>query len=248
MIRFEHGNILEAQTEALVNAVNCAGVMGRGIALQFKNTFPANFKAYVAACKLGEVQPGRMFVFDTGKLTSPRFIINFPTKRHWRDKSRIEDIRSGLNALVEEVRSRGIRSIAIPPLGCGLGGLDWPQVRSLIERAMMGLEVEVEVLVFEPCGGRAQQVKPECSCVHCIWTGPTVNGRCSLCDAEFQAGREAKLRGFLGVENCPHKRKLRFSHGGDGDFRPSERKSCPWCSRVAAAERELIEGGRERCR
>lgn len=94
MIRFEQGDILRAETEALVNTVNCVGVMGRGIALQLKNAFPANFKAYAAACKHGEVQPGRMFVFDTGQLTSPRYIINFPTKRHWRGKSRIEDIRT----------------------------------------------------------------------------------------------------------------------------------------------------------
>ncbi len=152
MIRFERGDILEARTEALVNTVNCVGVMGRGIALQFKNTFPANFNAYVTACKLGEVQPGRMFVFDTGKLTPPRYIINFPTKRHWRGKSRIEDVRSGLDALVEEIRSRGIRSIALPPLGSGLGGLDWSRVRPLIEQAMKGLP-EVEVRVFEPNGG-----------------------------------------------------------------------------------------------
>ena len=125
MIEFRTGDILKADAEALVNTVNCVGVMGRGIALQFKNAFPDNFKAYEAACEREEVQPGKMFVFETGTLTNPKFIINFPTKRHWRGKSRIEDIESGLKALVEEIRQRGIRSIAIPPLGSGLGGLDW---------------------------------------------------------------------------------------------------------------------------
>lgn len=154
MTRFQRGDILEARAEALVNTVNCVGVMGRGVALQFKNAFPANFKAYAAACKRGEVQPGRMFVFDTGELTPPRYIINFPTKRHWRGKSRIEDIRSGLEALVEEIRSRGIRSIALPPLGSGLGGLDWSEVRPLIEHALAQLPA-VEAEVFEP-GGAAR--------------------------------------------------------------------------------------------
>ena len=101
MIRFVQGDILQASAEALVNTVNCVGVMGRGIALQFKNVFPANFRAYEAACQRKEVQPGHMFVFDTGELTLPRYIINFPTKRHWRGKSRIEDIQAGLAALVD---------------------------------------------------------------------------------------------------------------------------------------------------
>jgi O-acetyl-ADP-ribose deacetylase (regulator of RNase III) len=155
MIRFERGDILTAKAEALVNTVNCVGVMGRGIALQFKNRFPANFKAYAAACKRGEVRPGAMFVFDTRELTWPRYVINFPTKRHWRGKSRIEDIRAGLDALVEEILTRGIRSVAIPPLGSGLGGLDWSDVRPLIEGAMEALP-GVDVLVFEP-GGRGDQ-------------------------------------------------------------------------------------------
>lgn len=154
MIRYTQGDILKAEVEALVNTVNCVGVMGRGIALQFKQAFPANFKAYAAACQRGEVQPGRMFVFDTGQLTVPRYIINFPTKRHWRGKSRIEDIETGLAALVEEIRSHHIRSIAIPPLGSGLGGLDWAEVRPRIERALATLP-EVEAIIFEPGGASA---------------------------------------------------------------------------------------------
>lgn len=151
MIRFARGDILSADAEALVNTVNCVGVMGRGIALQFKNRYPGNFKAYATACKLGEVQPGKMFVYDRHQVTWPRYIINFPTKRHWRGKSRLEDIRSGLGALVDEIRSRGIRSVAVPPLGSGLGGLDWLEVRPLIEQAMAKVP-EVEAIVFEPGG------------------------------------------------------------------------------------------------
>jgi O-acetyl-ADP-ribose deacetylase (regulator of RNase III) len=123
--------------------------MGRGIALQFKNHFPENFKAYEAACAHEEVQPGKMFVFETHTLTNPKFIINFPTKRHWRGKSRMEDISSGLKALVEEIRKRGIRSIAIPPLGSGLGGLNWADVRPRIEEALRGIN-GLDVIVFEP--------------------------------------------------------------------------------------------------
>src|SRR6185503_11222057 len=112
MIEFKAGDILSEDAEALVNTVNCVGFMGRGIALQFKKAWPDNFKAYAAACRREDVQPGRMLVFETGRLTNPRFIINFPTKRHWRGKSRMEDVEGGLRALVEVIRSRGIRSIA----------------------------------------------------------------------------------------------------------------------------------------
>ena len=149
MIEFKQGNILQEETEALVNTVNCVGVMGRGIALQFKKAFPENFKAYAAACQRGEVVPGRMFVFETGQLTPPRYIINFPTKRHWRGKSRIEDIEAGLKDLVRVIREKNIRSIAIPPLGSGLGGLEWSMVRQRIENALQGL-TNVRIIVYEP--------------------------------------------------------------------------------------------------
>ncbi len=151
MIEFTRGDLLAADVDALVNTVNCVGIMGRGVALQFKNQFPANFKAYEAACRREEVQPGRMFVFETGGLTNPKFIINFPTKRHWRGKSRMEDIDSGLKALVDEIRNREIKSIAIPPLGSGLGGLNWSDVRPRIEAALRGFN-DLRVLVFEPNG------------------------------------------------------------------------------------------------
>ena len=151
MIEYRSGDIVRENTEALINTVNCVGVMGRGIALQFKNAFPENFKAYAAACKAEEVQPGRMFVFETGQLTNPRYIINFPTKRHWRGKSRMEDIESGLKALVDTIRRYNIRSIAVPPLGSGLGGLDWPEVKLRIEAALQPLS-DVRIIIYEPKG------------------------------------------------------------------------------------------------
>jgi O-acetyl-ADP-ribose deacetylase (regulator of RNase III) len=150
MIEFRTGNILKADVDALVNTVNCVGIMGRGIALQFKDTFPSNFKAYAVACERNEVQPGKMFVFETGKL-SPRYIINFPTKRHWKGKSRIEDIQSGLTDLVRVLKDLKIRSIAIPPLGSGLGGLSWADVRPLIVAALNELP-DVAIIVYEPSG------------------------------------------------------------------------------------------------
>lgn len=156
MIQLTHGDILTADADALVNTVNCVGVMGRGIALQFKRAFPNNFKAYAAACKGGVVEPGKMFVFETSRLTSPRFIINFPTKRHWRSKSRLEDIETGLDDLVRVVTARDIRSVAIPPLGCGLGGLEWSDVLPLIEAALARVP-DVDALIFEPKGAPAPQ-------------------------------------------------------------------------------------------
>jgi O-acetyl-ADP-ribose deacetylase (regulator of RNase III) len=151
MIEYRTGDILQADAEALVNTVNCVGIMGRGVALQFKNAFPENYNAYAGACRREEVQPGRMFVFETGSLTNPRFIINFPTKRHWKGKSRMEDIERGLVDLVEQIRQRRIHSIAIPPLGSGLGGLNWREVRSRIEASLRNLG-DVRVTVYEPNG------------------------------------------------------------------------------------------------
>jgi O-acetyl-ADP-ribose deacetylase (regulator of RNase III) len=161
VIELQQGDILKADAEALVNTVNCVGIMGRGIALQVKKAFPENYEAYRATCDREEVQPGRMLVFDRQGFINPRYIINFPTKRHWKGKSRIQDIEAGLRALIEEVRTRGIRSIAMPPLGCGLGGLDWEQVRPIIEEAFRSLP-DVKVLLYEPVGAPAadEMVKP----------------------------------------------------------------------------------------
>ncbi len=156
MIEFQKGDILGADAEALVNTVNCVGVMGRGIALQFKHEFPENFTDYQAACKRREVRPGEMFVVRLGRLQNPGYIINFPTKRHWKGKSRIEDIEAGLDALATTIQDLGIKSIAVPPLGCGLGGLDWRQVRRRIEQSL-GALADVRVLVYEPAGAPAAE-------------------------------------------------------------------------------------------
>ena len=147
MIEYKQGNLLEEETEALVNTVNCVGVMGKGLALQFKGAFPENFQNYKQACEAQKVQPGKMFITSTDK-TFPRYIINFPTKRHWRGKSRIEDIEAGLKALVVEVERLNIKSIAIPPLGCGHGGLSWTVVKPLIIAAFAELP-DVKVVIFE---------------------------------------------------------------------------------------------------
>lgn len=149
MITFRQGNLLDADVEAVVNTVNTVGVMGKGIALMFKERYPENFHAYTEACKAGEIRIGRMFVTATAELSDPRWIINFPTKQQWRQPSRLEWIEAGLRDLARVVREKGIHSVALPPLGCGNGGLDWHDVRSLIERALAELR-DVEVLAYEP--------------------------------------------------------------------------------------------------
>jgi len=142
---------LEQKTEAIVNTVNCVGVMGRGIALSFREAYPENYREYKKACAKGEVVPGRMFVHFAGDMFSKKYIINFPTKRHWREKSRIEDIRSGLADLVSVIRELHIKSVTIPPLGCGLGGLDWKVVRPIIESSVKELSgVEINIIEPEP--------------------------------------------------------------------------------------------------
>jgi len=149
MIRYATGNQLEAGTEALVNTVNTVGVMGKGIALMFKEAFPENFKAYNAACKRGEVRVGRMFVTRPNDLYGPGWIINFPTKKHWRHASKLEWVVEGLGDLKRVIQENRIRSIAIPPLGAGNGKLDWSAVRPKIEEALADL-ADVEVVVYEP--------------------------------------------------------------------------------------------------
>ena len=148
-IEYTTGNILAADVDALVNPVNCVGAMGKGLALQFRRAYPGNYDAYVAACRAGDVRPGWMFTYETGKAEGPRLIVNFPTKRHWRDSSRIEDIEAGLRGLVWEIATRGIRSVALPAVGCGLGGLEWADVSERIESTLGGLDA-VRVVVYEP--------------------------------------------------------------------------------------------------
>lgn len=151
MITEAKGNLLTAPVEALVNTVNTEGVMGKGIALQFKNAFPGMFKAYNSAAKRGEIKLGQMHVWQTQALDGPQYIINFPTKGHWRSKSRIVDIDSGLVDLVNVVREHGITSIAVPPLGCGNGGLDWADVEPRIRAAFDALP-DVDVRLYPPAG------------------------------------------------------------------------------------------------
>lgn len=149
MIRYTSGNLLEADVDAVVNTVNTVGVMGKGIALMFKERYPENFKAYAAACEAGEVRLGEMFVTPGVELDGPRWIINFPTKEHWRHPTKPEWIREGLQDLQKVIVEKNIRSIALPPLGCGNGGLDWAVVRPMIEEGLSDTE-GVEILIYEP--------------------------------------------------------------------------------------------------
>lgn len=144
------GDLLKQyDVDAIVNTVNCVGVMGKGIALQFKKKWPENFKAYANACESGIVKPGKMYIYNAGALATPRYIVNFPTKKHWKDNSHVEYIQDGLKDLIEQINILNIRSIAVPPLGCGNGGLDWKLVKPLIINAF-STTPDVEVRLFEP--------------------------------------------------------------------------------------------------
>lgn len=149
MIETVHGNLLAADAQALVNPVNTVGVMGKGLALQFKKAFPEMFQEYAAACKQGRVQTGNVQVIDRHSALAPHYIINFPTKADWRNPSRMEYIEAGLADLVRVIKELKIDSVAIPPLGCGNGGLDWPEVKSRIEGAVSAIPA-VRVLLFAP--------------------------------------------------------------------------------------------------
>jgi O-acetyl-ADP-ribose deacetylase (regulator of RNase III) len=150
MITFTEGNLLDAKAEALVNTVNTVGVMGKGIALMFKEAFPENLRAYIAACKKGELKVGKVFVTERQNwVGGPKWIINFPTKQHWRNPSRIEWIEEGLKDLKRFIVGNNVRSVALPPLGSGNGGLDWQDVRALIEATLGDLK-DVNVIVYEP--------------------------------------------------------------------------------------------------
>lgn len=220
VIEYTQGNILQADAEALVNTVNCVGVMGRGVALQFKAAYPANFKAYAAACKRGEVQPGSMFVFETEQL-APGWIINFPTKRHWRGKSRIEDIEAGMGALVREIRARDIRSVAIPPLGSGLGGLDWGTVRPVIETALADIP-GVRVILHEPGGGpeetRANRSKavPKMTAGRAALVGLIRRYLAGMMDTSISLLEIHKLMYFLQASGEPL--KLRYAKAPYGPY------------------------------
>lgn len=148
MIKYIKGNLLQAKTHALVNTVNTVGVMGKGIALQFKEQFPANFKAYSDACKNGKIGIGKLFVFEENTLNGKKIIINFPTKTEWYKKSQYSYIEEGLKDLVKIIEEYNLESIALPPLGCGNGGLHWDKVKALIENYLVNLSIEI--IVYEP--------------------------------------------------------------------------------------------------
>jgi O-acetyl-ADP-ribose deacetylase (regulator of RNase III)/uncharacterized protein YwgA len=151
VIKLKVGNILKDESDAIVNTVNCVGVMGKGLALQFKKAYPDNFREYKSACNKGLVNPGKMFITQYSDLVGNQWVINFPTKKHWKGSSKIEFIEQGLIDLVEQVKKRNIRSIAIPPLGAGLGGLDWDTVKARIIASLNSIE-NLDVSLYEPKG------------------------------------------------------------------------------------------------
>ncbi|MEN0004959.1 MAG: macro domain-containing protein [Bacteroidota bacterium] len=159
MIRYIQGNIIQADVEALVNTVNTVGVMGKGIALTFKKAFPHNFKVYKQFCDDKKFNIGDLLITDTGQFR-PKYIVNFPTKEHWRRPSKIEFIEIGMKELVKEINEKQIKSIAIPPLGCGNGGLDWHEVKPLILKELEFIDEKVEVIIYEP-GFNNQEIKPK---------------------------------------------------------------------------------------
>lgn len=149
MITYQQGNLLESDADALVNTVNTVGVMGKGIALMFKERFPENYRLYASACKLKEVRTGHMFVTAVHELDGPKWIINFPTKQHWRASSQLSWIHDGLADLKKVIVDNQIKSIAVPPLGAGNGGLQWDSVKAEIDSVLSDLS-DVEIVVFEP--------------------------------------------------------------------------------------------------
>jgi len=149
VIRYRDGSLFDAKVEALVNPVNCEGIMGAGLAKEFRTRFPEASESYMAACALAALYPGRLHVYDYKAGSVPRWIVHFPTKQSWRRPSQFEWIAWGLERLATSIQKRGIRSIALPALGCGRGGLEWLTVREEIIRHLTTLD-GVEVLVFPP--------------------------------------------------------------------------------------------------
>lgn len=151
-LRFTTGNMFESLGEAIVNTVNCVGVMGKGVALEFKRRWPENYRAYKRVCDTGALRPGKIFVFENQDMFDPqgrRFLVNFPTKDHWREGARMEFIDHGLDDFVSWMQRLRIRSVVMPPLGCGNGGLDWRKVREVIQEKLSQL-TETDIIVFEP--------------------------------------------------------------------------------------------------
>ncbi|GAB4331110.1 MAG: macro domain-containing protein [Flammeovirgaceae bacterium] len=160
MIHYETGNLLESQADALVNTVNTVGIMGKGIALQFKNMFPNNFKKYIKACKNKELVIGKLLVTEENSLlTGNKIIINFPTKTHWRLPSEYQYIEAGLTELVNIIKEKNIKSIAIPPLGAGNGGLNWNKVKELLEKYLSG--IDCDIYIYKPNATIQEAIKKE---------------------------------------------------------------------------------------
>ena len=217
MIKEAQGNLLAADVDALVNTVNTVGVMGKGLALQFKRAYPQMFTAYAAACKTGDVTTGRMHVWPTGLLDGPRYIINFPTKKHWRAASHLSYIEDGLVDLRRVIDDLELTSIAVPPLGAGNGGLDWNDVRPLVEQSLGSLP-GVQVLLYAPgATPRAEQMATATS------RAPLTTGRAALIDLltsytavslETSIVEVQKLMYFLQTAGEPLKLKYAKNHYG----------------------------------
>ena len=230
MIEITKGNLLKARAEALVNTVNTVGIMGKGIALQFRQAFPEMFRAYEKSCLAKDVRLGEVQVFDLGGLVGgPRWIINFPTKGHWKERSRDTDIEAGLEHLIATVRKLGIRSIALPPLGCGNGGLDWTDVLPRIKEAFNDLP-DVQVLVFPPSGAPDAATMPNRTARPKMTIGQAT--LVSLMDRYLRGMLDPfvsllevhKLMYFLKVLGEPLQR-LKFTQGTYGPYAPALRHS-----------------------
>jgi O-acetyl-ADP-ribose deacetylase (regulator of RNase III) len=154
MVRYTAGDIFSSPAQVITNPVNCVGVMGAGLALEYKKRYKGLFADYQKRCQSGELRPGRPYLFESDSVQ----ILNFPTKRHWQDKSKLEDIESGLKFLAENYADMGVFYLALPPLGCGLGGLDWAEVKALIDRHI-GPIADLEVVVYEPVHTAGKSLK-----------------------------------------------------------------------------------------
>ena len=217
MIVLTKGNILEDGAEALVNTVNTKGVMGKGIALQFKQAYPLNYEAYRKACVRRDVDIGRVFPYKTNQLNNPQWIINFPTKKHWRQPSRLEYIEKGMRSLLEMIAAYNIRSVAIPPLGAGSGKLEWSKVRRVIVDAFKQLP-DVRVHLYEPSGApaadqmRVRTSKPSMTPARAALL--TVFGRYALPGYRMAKVEMQKLAYFLQVAGQPLRLDFRKAHYG----------------------------------
>jgi O-acetyl-ADP-ribose deacetylase (regulator of RNase III)/uncharacterized protein YwgA len=156
VVKVFFGDILKSNAQTLVNTVNCVGIMGKGIALKFKEQFPDMFNDYVERCNRNEVRLGKPYLF---KRLTPPWILNFPTKGHWRSVSRIEDIVKGLKYLLQHYKEWGITSLAVPPLGCGQGQLEWKIVGPTLYRYLNKLDIPVEL--YAPHGTSHEELQPE---------------------------------------------------------------------------------------